>query len=107
MLDAVKQETGVPVLTDIHEVEQAGPAAAVADVLQIPAFLSRQTDLIVAAAKTGRAVNIKKGQFLAPRDMRHAVDEGRPRRGTATSSSPSAASHSATTTSSSTCGPFR
>ena len=73
VLDKVKQETGLPVLTDIHEVDQAGPAGAVVDVLQIPAFLSRQTDLIVAAAKTGRAVNIKKGQFLAPRDVRHAV----------------------------------
>ena len=73
VLDRVKQETGLPVLTDIHEVDQAGPAGAVVDVLQIPAFLSRQTDLIVAAAKTGRAVNIKKGQFLAPRDVRHAV----------------------------------
>jgi 2-dehydro-3-deoxyphosphooctonate aldolase (KDO 8-P synthase) len=72
-LDAVKRRTGLPILTDIHEPAQAGPAAEVADVLQIPAFLSRQTDLLVAAARTGRAVNIKKGQFLAPDDMRHAV----------------------------------
>ena len=72
-LDAVKRRTGLPILTDIHEPAQAGPAAEVADVLQIPAFLSRQTDLLVAAARTGRAVNIKKGQFLAPDDMRHAI----------------------------------
>jgi 2-dehydro-3-deoxyphosphooctonate aldolase (KDO 8-P synthase) len=73
VLDEVRQQTGVPVLTDIHEPWQAEPVAAVADVLQIPAFLCRQTDLIVAAARTGRVVNIKKGQFLAPADMRHAV----------------------------------
>ena len=72
-LQGVKDAHGVPVLTDIHSPEQAAPVAEVADVLQIPAFLSRQTDLIVAAAKTGRVVNIKKGQFLAPRDMKHAV----------------------------------
>ena len=72
-LDAVKAALGVPVLTDIHEAHQAGPAAAVADVLQIPAFLCRQTDLLVAAARTGRAVNVKKGQFLAPQDMRHVI----------------------------------
>ena len=73
----------MPILTDIHEPAQAAPAADVADVLQIPAFLSRQTDLLVAAAQTGRVVNIKKGQFLAPDDMRHAVakvvDAGNPR----------------------------
>ena len=69
----VKARTGLPILTDIHESSQAAPAARVADILQIPAFLSRQTDLIVAAARTGRAVNIKKGQFLAPRDMRHVI----------------------------------
>jgi 2-dehydro-3-deoxyphosphooctonate aldolase (KDO 8-P synthase) len=72
-LGAVKRRTGLPILTDIHEPSQAGPAAEVADVLQVPAFLSRQTDLLVAAARTGRAVNIKKGQFLAPDDMRHAI----------------------------------
>ena len=65
--------TQLPLLTDIHEVSQAAAAAAVVDVLQIPAFLSRQTDLLVAAARTGKAVNIKKGQFLAPGDMRHAI----------------------------------
>ena len=63
----------MPILTDIHEANQAAPVAEVADVLQIPAFLSRQTDLIVAAAKTGRTINLKKGQFLAPADMKHAV----------------------------------
>jgi 2-dehydro-3-deoxyphosphooctonate aldolase (KDO 8-P synthase) len=75
ILTRVKAETGLPVLTDIHEAWQAAPAAAVADVLQIPAFLCRQTDLLVAAARTGRAVNVKKGQFLAPGDMRHAIEK--------------------------------
>lgn len=73
ILGRIRQEAGVPVLTDIHEPSQAAPAAAVADVLQIPAFLCRQTDLLVAAAETGRVVNIKKGQFLAPDDIRHAI----------------------------------
>jgi 2-dehydro-3-deoxyphosphooctonate aldolase (KDO 8-P synthase) len=71
----VKARTGLPVLTDIHEPSHAAPGAAVADVLQIPAFLSRQTDLLVAAARTGKAVNVKKGQFLAPDDMRHVVEK--------------------------------
>ena len=75
ILAAVKARTGLPILTDIHEPAQAERVAEVADVLQIPAFLSRQTDLIVAAARTGRAVNIKKGQFLSPRDMRFAVEK--------------------------------
>jgi 2-dehydro-3-deoxyphosphooctonate aldolase (KDO 8-P synthase) len=73
VLAAIKERVGVPILTDIHEVSHAAPAADVADILQIPAFLCRQTDLLVAAAKTGRIVNIKKGQFLAPDDVRHAV----------------------------------
>jgi 2-dehydro-3-deoxyphosphooctonate aldolase (KDO 8-P synthase) len=73
ILAEVKARVGVPVLTDIHEPSQARPAAEVADVLQIPAFLCRQTDLLVAAAETGRAINVKKGQFLAPQDMRHAI----------------------------------
>jgi 2-dehydro-3-deoxyphosphooctonate aldolase (KDO 8-P synthase) len=73
VLADIKAQTGLPVITDIHEPAQAAPVAAVADVLQIPAFLSRQTDLLVAAARTGAAVNIKKGQFLAPHDMRHAI----------------------------------
>ena len=72
-LSDIKATTGLPILTDIHEPAQAVPVAAVADVIQIPAFLSRQTDLIVAAARTGAVVNIKKGQFLAPRDVRHAI----------------------------------
>ena len=72
-LERIRRELAVPVLTDIHEPAHAEIAARVADVLQIPAFLSRQTDLLVAAARTGRAVNIKKGQFLAPLDVRHAV----------------------------------
>jgi 2-dehydro-3-deoxyphosphooctonate aldolase (KDO 8-P synthase) len=69
----VKSRTSLPVLTDIHEPAHAAPASQVADVLQIPAFLCRRTDLLVAAAKTGRAVNVKKGQFLAPLDMRHII----------------------------------
>ena len=69
----VKARTGLPILTDIHEPSQAEPVAEIADVIQIPAFLSRQTDLIVAAARTRKVVNVKKGQFLAPRDMRHVV----------------------------------
>jgi 2-dehydro-3-deoxyphosphooctonate aldolase (KDO 8-P synthase) len=73
VLSLVKKQHGLPIITDIHEPAQAEAAAEVADILQIPAFLSRQTDLIVAAARTGRAVNIKKGQFLAPADMRHAA----------------------------------
>ena len=73
ILARVREAAGVPILTDIHEASQAAPVAEVADVLQIPAFLSRQTDLLLAAARTGRVVNIKKGQFLAPTDMRHAI----------------------------------
>ena len=73
VLADVRASTGLPVLTDIHEPDQAARAADVVDVLQIPAFLSRQTDLLVAAAKTGKPVNIKKGQFLSPSDMRHAI----------------------------------
>ena len=73
VLAGIKSRHRVPILTDIHEPAQAHAAAEVADILQIPAFLSRQTDLIVAAAKTGRVVNIKKGQFLAPDDVKHAV----------------------------------
>jgi 2-dehydro-3-deoxyphosphooctonate aldolase (KDO 8-P synthase) len=69
----VRARTGMPLLTDIHEPAQAAAAAAVVDVLQIPAFLSRQTDLLVAAARTGKAVNVKKGQFLAPKDMKHVI----------------------------------
>ncbi|HSK76624.1 MAG TPA: 3-deoxy-8-phosphooctulonate synthase [Thermoanaerobaculia bacterium] len=77
ILKLVREETGLPVLTDVHEPHQCGPAAEVCDVLQIPAFLCRQTDLVVAAAATGRAVNVKKGQFMAPDDMRRVVDKAR------------------------------
>jgi len=73
VLGRVRESAGVAILTDIHEPSHAAAAAEVADVLQIPAFLSRQTDLIEAAARTGRAVNVKKGQFLAPLDMRHVI----------------------------------
>ncbi len=69
----LRRELGLPILTDVHEREQCAQIAPVADVLQIPAFLSRQTDLLVAAAKTGKPVNVKKGQFLAPWDMKNAV----------------------------------
>jgi 2-dehydro-3-deoxyphosphooctonate aldolase (KDO 8-P synthase) len=72
-LEAVKRLTGLPVTTDIHECHQAAPAAEVCDLLQIPAFLARQTDLVQAAGRTGAAVNVKKGQFMAPWDMRHVV----------------------------------
>ena len=73
VLARVREAAAVPILTDIHEPSHAEPVATVADILQIPAFLSRQTDLLVAAAATGRVVNIKKGQLLAPDDMRHAI----------------------------------
>jgi 2-dehydro-3-deoxyphosphooctonate aldolase (KDO 8-P synthase) len=75
ILRRVKQSTGLPVTTDIHETHQAGPAAEVCDLLQIPAFLARQTDLLAAAARTGRAVHVKKGQFMAPGDMKHVLDK--------------------------------
>ncbi|OUS37350.1 3-deoxy-8-phosphooctulonate synthase [Rhodobacterales bacterium 56_14_T64] len=73
MLDSVKQTIGVPVLTDVHTAEQCAPTAAVCDILQIPALLCRQTDLLLAAAETGAAINVKKGQFLAPWDMANIV----------------------------------
>ncbi|EGB13762.1 2-dehydro-3-deoxyphosphooctonate aldolase [Pseudodesulfovibrio mercurii] len=75
ILAEVKAATGLPVVTDIHHPEQAAPVAEVADVLQIPAFLCRQTDLLMAAARTGRVVNVKKGQFLAPWDMKNVVEK--------------------------------
>lgn len=77
VLQRVKEEIGVPVLTDIHDVSQVEAVAEVADVLQIPAFLSRQTDLIIAAARTGRVLNVKKGQFLAPADALNIVNKAR------------------------------
>jgi 2-dehydro-3-deoxyphosphooctonate aldolase (KDO 8-P synthase) len=77
ILGALARDTGLPVLTDVHEPEHCAIAAEAVDVLQIPAFLCRQTDLLVAAGKTGRAVNIKKGQFVAPWDMKHPVEKAR------------------------------
>ncbi len=77
VLAKVRARVGVPILTDIHTEAQAAPAAQVADVLQIPAFLCRQTDLIAAAARTGRVVNLKKGQFLSPEEMGRVVDKAR------------------------------
>jgi 2-dehydro-3-deoxyphosphooctonate aldolase (KDO 8-P synthase) len=73
ILAAVKERFGVPVLTDVHEPDQAAPVAEVADIIQLPAFLARQTDLVLAMARTGRVVNIKKPQFLAPHEMRHIM----------------------------------
>ncbi|MDT3677293.1 MAG: 3-deoxy-8-phosphooctulonate synthase [Burkholderiaceae bacterium] len=77
ILDEVRRQIGVPVLTDVHEVDQIAPVAAVVDVLQTPAFLVRQTDFIRAVASAGRPVNIKKGQFLAPHDMKNVVEKAR------------------------------
>jgi 2-dehydro-3-deoxyphosphooctonate aldolase (KDO 8-P synthase) len=77
VLKKIKSELNIPVLTDVHEVADVGKVAEAVDVLQIPAFLSRQTDLVVAAALSGRAVNIKKGQFMSPWDMRHVVEKCR------------------------------
>ncbi len=77
ILQKVKDETGLAVLSDVHDVSEVAPAAAVLDVLQVPAFLCRQTDLIVACARSGRPVNVKKGQFVAPRDMINVVEKVR------------------------------
>jgi len=77
ILARVKERTGLPVMTDVHSVEEVGLVAAVADILQIPAFLCRQTDLVYAAAASGRVVNIKKGQFLAPEDVRYVIEKAR------------------------------
>jgi len=76
-LAAVKKNTGLPVVTDVHETYQVEPVAEVCDLIQIPAFLARQTDLLLAAGRTGRAVNVKKGQFMAPWDMRHVLNKMR------------------------------
>ena len=84
-LEHVRAETGLPLLTDVHEPSQCTAAGEVVDVLQIPAFLSRQTDLVVSAAATGRALNIKKGQWMAPEDMRGAVEKARAARPAAAS----------------------
>lgn len=75
ILAQVKKKLGLPVLSDVHSVEEAGPAGDVLDILQVPAFLSRQTDLVVACAKTGKIVNVKKGQFLSPWDMKNIVEK--------------------------------
>jgi 2-dehydro-3-deoxyphosphooctonate aldolase (KDO 8-P synthase) len=75
ILATIKRRAGLPVLTDVHEVSQVGPAAEVCDIIQIPAFLSRQTDLLVAAGHTGRVVNIKKGQFLSPQEIGNAAEK--------------------------------
>jgi 2-dehydro-3-deoxyphosphooctonate aldolase (KDO 8-P synthase) len=77
ILRKVKEETGLAVLSDVHDVSEVGPAAEVLDVLQVPAFLCRQTDLIVACARSGRPVNVKKGQFVAPRDMANVIEKVR------------------------------
>jgi 2-dehydro-3-deoxyphosphooctonate aldolase (KDO 8-P synthase) len=77
VLAKIKEEFGVPVLTDVHEPLQAASVAEVADILQLPAFLARQTDLVVALARTGRAINVKKPQFLAPQEMKHIVNKCR------------------------------
>jgi 2-dehydro-3-deoxyphosphooctonate aldolase (KDO 8-P synthase) len=77
VLERVKRELGVPVLTDIHEVDQAAIAAKVVDILQVPAFLARQTDLLLACGQTGKAVNVKKGQFMAPAEMGNAAEKVR------------------------------
>ena len=77
ILKKVREAIGVPILSDIHDVAEVAPAAEVLDVLQIPAFLCRQTDLLLAAGRSGKPVNVKKGQFVAPRDMQHAVDKVR------------------------------
>jgi len=77
ILNQVKNEIGVPVLTDVHECEQVPVAAKVVDILQVPAFLARQTDLLIACGKTGRTVNIKKGQFMSPQEMGNAVEKVR------------------------------
>lgn len=76
ILRAVKEETGLPLISDIHEPQQAAPAAEVLDILQIPAFLCRQTDLVAAAARTGKAVSVKKGQFLSPEEAKNILEKG-------------------------------
>lgn len=75
ILGHIKKELGVPVVSDIHSIEQVEPAAEVLDILQIPAFLCRQTDLVYGAAKTGKAINVKKGQFMSPKDMKNVLDK--------------------------------
>jgi 2-dehydro-3-deoxyphosphooctonate aldolase (KDO 8-P synthase) len=98
ILQRIKEEVGVPVLTDVHESEQVPAVAKVVDILQVPAFLARQTDLLVACGHSGRTVNVKKGQFMAPRRWRTPSRRSAPRAALA-SCSPSAARSSATTAS--------
>ena len=78
ILSRIKEKTGLPIITDVHSVAEVGPVAEVADIVQIPAFLCRQTDLITAAAATGKTVNVKKGQFLAPEDVRYILGKAGP-----------------------------
>ena len=106
ILRRVAETTGLPVLTDVHEPAQCEIAAEGADVLQIPAFLCRQTDLLLAAGRTGRAINVKKGQFVAPWDMKHTVEKVLTT-GNSRLFLPSAAPASATTILSWTCAPYR
>jgi 2-dehydro-3-deoxyphosphooctonate aldolase (KDO 8-P synthase) len=75
ILDRIKKRTGLPILSDVHDISQVGPAAEVCDILQIPAFLCRQTDLLLAAGRTGRVVNVKKGQFLSPWEIGNAAEK--------------------------------
>src|SRR5271167_1072303 len=75
VLSQIKSKLGVPILSDVHDVNQAQMAGEILDIIQIPAFLCRQTDLIIAAARTGKVVNVKKGQFLAPADMKNVVEK--------------------------------
>ena len=82
ILKRIKEELGLPVLTDVHEPEQAATVAKVVDILQVPAFLARQTDLLVACGRTGRTINVKKGQFMAPQEMANAVEKARSAGGT-------------------------
>ena len=103
----VKEKLGLPVLTDVHENDQCAPVAEVVDVLQIPAFLCRQTDLLVAAARTGRVVNVKKGQFLAPWDMANVAAQGHGRRQPERHGHRARRAASATTPSCRTCAPCR
>ena len=107
VLAEVKRQLGVPVLTDVHEYTPMDEVASVVDVLQTPAFLCRQTDFIQKVASAGKPVNIKKGQFLSPWDMKHVVDKAQRPPATSRSWSASAAPASATTTWSPTCARWR
>ena len=106
-LAAVKERTGLPLTTDLHETTQVAAIAEVCDLLQIPAFLARQTDLVQAAGRTGRAVNVKKGQFMAPWDMKHVVAKMEEVGNRELLPNGAAAPPSATASWSTTCGPSR